>query len=97
MGAWREGGPVVALALSVTAVGLVDDLRRLSPAAKLAFKATAAAGALFLGYRLGWTGSLTFDSLLTLLWLVGMGNAFSLLDNMDGLAAVSRASVRPPI
>ncbi len=87
MGTWREGGPVVALALFVTALGLVDDLRRLSPAAKLAFEATAAAGALFLGYRLGWTGSLTFDSLLTLLWLVGMANAFNLLDNMDGLAA----------
>jgi UDP-GlcNAc:undecaprenyl-phosphate GlcNAc-1-phosphate transferase len=87
MGALIEVGPVVALALFVAALGLIDDLRRLSPAAKLAFEATAAAGALFLGYRLGWTGSLTFDSLLTLLWLVGMTNAFNLLDNMDGLAA----------
>jgi len=87
MGALVEVGPVVALALFVAALGLIDDLRRLSPAAKLAFEATAAAGALFLGYRLGWTGSLTFDSLLTLLWLVGMTNAFNLLDNMDGLAA----------
>ena len=87
MGSWGEVGPVVALALVVTALGLIDDLRHLSPAAKLAFEATAAAGALFLGYRLGWTGSLTLDSLLTLLWLVGLANAFNLLDNMDGLAA----------
>jgi UDP-GlcNAc:undecaprenyl-phosphate GlcNAc-1-phosphate transferase len=87
MGSWREVGPVVALALVVTTLGLIDDLRRLSPAAKVAFEATAAAGALFLGYRLGWTGSLTLDSLLTLLWLVGLANAFNLLDNMDGLAA----------
>ena len=87
MGAWHEVGPVVALALFVAVLGLIDDLRRLGPAAKLAFEATAAAGALFLGYRLGWTGSLTADSLLTLLWLVGMANAFNLLDNMDGLAA----------
>jgi len=87
MGVWTEVGPVVALALAVMALGLVDDIRRLSPAAKLAFEAMAAAGALFLGYRLGWTGSLTVDSLLTLLWLVGMANAFNLLDNMDGLAA----------
>jgi UDP-GlcNAc:undecaprenyl-phosphate GlcNAc-1-phosphate transferase len=87
MGTWTEVGPVVALALFVAALGLIDDLRHLSPAAKLAFEATAAAGALFLGYRLGWTGSLTVDSLLTLLWLVGMANAFNLLDNMDGLAA----------
>ncbi len=87
MGSWREVGPVVALALVVTALGLIDDLRRLGPAAKLVFEATAAAGALFLGYRLGWTGSLTLDSLFTLLWLVGLANAFNLLDNMDGLAA----------
>jgi UDP-GlcNAc:undecaprenyl-phosphate/decaprenyl-phosphate GlcNAc-1-phosphate transferase len=87
MGVWREIGPVVALALFVTALGLVDDLRRLGPAAKLTFETTAAAGALYLGYRLGWTGSLTADSLLTLVWLVGMANAFNLLDNMDGLAA----------
>ncbi len=87
MGAWHEVGPVVALALFVAALGLIDDLRHLSPATKLTFEATAAAGALFLGYRLGWTGSLTLDSLLTLLWLVGLANAFNLLDNMDGLAA----------
>ncbi len=87
MGPWRDVGPVVALALVVAALGLIDDLRHLGPAAKLAFEATAAAAALFLGYRLGWTGSLTLDSLLTLLWLVGLANAFNLIDNMDGLAA----------
>jgi UDP-GlcNAc:undecaprenyl-phosphate/decaprenyl-phosphate GlcNAc-1-phosphate transferase len=87
MGAWHEVGPVVALALSITALGLADDLRRLGPGTKLVFEAIAAAGALFVGYRLGWTGSLTADSLLTLLWLVGLANAFNLLDNMDGLAA----------
>lgn len=87
LGSLHEVGPVVALALLVTGLGLADDLRRLNPAAKLVFQAIAAAGALFVGYRLGWTGSLTIDSLLTLLWLVGLANAFNLLDNMDGLAA----------
>ena len=28
-----------------------------------------------------------FDAMLTILWLVGLTNAFNLLDNMDGLAA----------
>ena len=27
------------------------------------------------------------DSLLTIVWLVGLTNAFNLLDNMDGLCA----------
>jgi UDP-GlcNAc:undecaprenyl-phosphate/decaprenyl-phosphate GlcNAc-1-phosphate transferase len=87
LGNLREVGPVVALALLLSGLGLADDLRRLNPASKLVVESIAAAGALFVGYRLGWTGSLTIDSLLTLLWLVGLANAFNLLDNMDGLAA----------
>ncbi len=87
IGTVREVGPVVALSLLVAGLGLADDLRRLSPATKLVGEALLAAGALSAGYRLGWTGSLTVDSLLTLLWLVGLANAFNLLDNMDGLAA----------
>jgi UDP-GlcNAc:undecaprenyl-phosphate GlcNAc-1-phosphate transferase len=42
---------------------------------------------LFFGYRLNWLSSITGDTLLTLVWLVGITNAFNLLDNMDGLAA----------
>jgi UDP-GlcNAc:undecaprenyl-phosphate/decaprenyl-phosphate GlcNAc-1-phosphate transferase len=87
MGDFGQVATVVGLALFVAGVGLFDDLWRLNPAAKLVFQAIAAAGALYAGNRLGWTGSLTFDSLLTLLWLVGLANAFNLLDNMDGLAA----------
>ena len=37
------------------------------------------------GFRLNWTVSLTIDTMLTLIWVVGMINAFNLLDNMDGL------------
>lgn len=77
----------VVLGLLLAGVGLADDIRRLSPGTKLTAQMTVAAVALFLGYRLGWTGSVTFDLLLTLLWLVGLTNAFNLLDNMDGLAA----------
>jgi UDP-GlcNAc:undecaprenyl-phosphate GlcNAc-1-phosphate transferase len=87
LGQVREVGPVLGLGLLVAGVGLADDLRRLNPGAKLAFQTIVSAGALFLGYRLGWTGSLALDSLLTLVWLVGLANAFNLLDNMDGLAA----------
>jgi UDP-GlcNAc:undecaprenyl-phosphate GlcNAc-1-phosphate transferase len=42
---------------------------------------------LFFDYRLNWLQSTTLDSLLTLLWIVGLTNAFNLLDNMDGLCA----------
>jgi UDP-GlcNAc:undecaprenyl-phosphate GlcNAc-1-phosphate transferase len=42
---------------------------------------------LFFGYRLNWLESATLDTLLTLFWIVGLTNAFNLLDNMDGLCA----------
>jgi UDP-GlcNAc:undecaprenyl-phosphate/decaprenyl-phosphate GlcNAc-1-phosphate transferase len=42
---------------------------------------------LFFGYRLNWLESTTLDILLTLVWIVGLTNAFNLLDNMDGLCA----------
>ena len=42
---------------------------------------------LFFGYRLNWVNGVTLDRLLTLVWIVGMTNAFNLLDNMDGLCA----------
>jgi UDP-GlcNAc:undecaprenyl-phosphate/decaprenyl-phosphate GlcNAc-1-phosphate transferase len=83
----QEVGPVLALALLATLLGLADDFRHLTPAAKLVGQTVLAAGALAAGCRLGWIGSPVADSLLTLLWLVGLTNAFNLLDNMDGLAA----------
>src|SRR6185312_1333333 len=42
---------------------------------------------LFFGYRLQWTESMIGDAMLTLFWIVGITNAFNLLDNMDGLCA----------
>ncbi|HEY3383388.1 MAG TPA: hypothetical protein VGK32_16570 [Vicinamibacterales bacterium] len=83
----HDVGPIVGLSLLVAGLGLIDDLFRLGPGTKLVSQTVIAAAALFLGYRLGWTGSLTVDSLLTVVWLVGLANAFNLLDNMDGLAA----------
>jgi len=66
--------------------GLVDDIRSLPPAAKLAAQLGAAAIVLSTGtgVQIVHTHWLTIP--LGVLWLVGMTNAFNLLDNMDGLA-----------
>lgn len=82
------GGAVVFVA------GLWDDLRGLSPAVKLGAQCVAAAVAFGFGFRievlgfgtsteiaLGW---LSFP--ITLLWVVGVTNAFNLIDGLDGLA-----------
>lgn len=69
------------------ALGLFDDVRSLKPATRLVVQIAVASLLVFFGYRLDWVESLTGDTLLTLLWIVGITNAFNLLDNMDGLCA----------
>lgn len=68
-------------------VGLVDDVITLKPSTKLIAELVLASTLLFFGYRLNWLESTTLDSILTLVWVVGVTNAFNLLDNMDGLCA----------
>jgi UDP-GlcNAc:undecaprenyl-phosphate GlcNAc-1-phosphate transferase len=68
--------------------GLLDDLFSLGPLLKLG--AQLAAAGLVIGYGLTISGLISNNFLagtVALLWLVGMTNAFNLLDNMDGLAA----------
>ena len=78
---------LIACAVLMFATGLVDDLITLKPATKLIVQIALASVLLFFGYRLNWINSITLDSLVTLMWVVGMTNAFNLLDNMDGLCA----------
>jgi UDP-GlcNAc:undecaprenyl-phosphate GlcNAc-1-phosphate transferase len=71
--------------------GLVDDLYRLGPIAKLAAQGAAAAAVLIGGIRVEVVGNDVIAAALAVVWLVGMTNAFNLLDNMDGLAATLAA------
>jgi UDP-GlcNAc:undecaprenyl-phosphate GlcNAc-1-phosphate transferase len=68
-------------------VGLVDDVRALSPQLKLLSQIALASVLLYFGLALKLTDVPLVNVLITLLWLVGITNAFNLLDNMDGLAA----------
>ncbi len=81
--AWALIGGAAALAL----VGLLDDLRPLGPQAKFLAQVIVTAIVVAAGVRLTVTGISPIDQLLTLVWIVGVTNAFNLLDNMDGLAA----------
>src|SRR5207237_1405483 len=70
------------------AAGLLDDLYSLGPLPKLA--AQFAAAGLVIASGLTISGLISNNFLagtVALAWLVGMTNAFNLLDNMDGLAA----------
>jgi UDP-GlcNAc:undecaprenyl-phosphate/decaprenyl-phosphate GlcNAc-1-phosphate transferase len=67
--------------------GLLDDLVTLKPVAKLAAQFGAAAVVLASGLSVEVIESEPVAVVVGLLWLVGITNAFNLLDNMDGLAA----------
>ena len=76
---------VVAAVLAL--IGLVDDLRELSPVWRVLAEVAAAVVVWSIGSGVTLTGVEALDLGLTILWVVGVTNAFNLLDNMDGLAA----------
>ena len=73
------------------AAGLVDDLRHLSPIAKLAVQIAAGVIVIASGSNVQIVSNDVLAWGIGLLWLVGITNAFNLLDNMDGLAATLAA------
>jgi UDP-GlcNAc:undecaprenyl-phosphate GlcNAc-1-phosphate transferase len=73
------------------AAGLADDLWHLKPIAKLAAQGGAAALVLASGLKVELIHDDVVAAILAVVWLVGMTNAFNLLDNMDGLAATLAA------
>ena len=76
--------------------GFFDDLCSLNPWVKLGFQALVAGFTWFAGFRLGsldlgfWSVQLPtwLDFALTTFFLVGIMNAFNLLDGIDGVASV---------
>lgn len=90
-------GAIFGLAVSLPAVlfasmamfvmGLIDDILQLRPSTKLVAQIAAAAALVYFGFRLNWLESRLLDSVVTMVWVIGLTNAFNLLDNMDGLCA----------
>ncbi len=69
------------------AAGFADDVLTLKPVAKLAAQLAAAGVVLASGLTVEIVGNDVLATVLGVVWLVGITNAFNLLDNMDGLAA----------
>lgn len=79
--------PMMLCAAAMFFLGLADDIFDIDPQHKLAGQIIIASVLMFFGLRLGWTESKTINLFLSIFWVVGITNAFNLLDNMDGLAA----------
>jgi len=79
---------VTGVCLLMLFFGVIDDLRELSVAQKLLAQTFCAVLLILFGIRttimyLGFWG----NAVITFFWILGMTNAFNLLDIMDGLAA----------
>ena len=103
---WPSLGSRVLLGLVlpsvvIAGVGLIDDIRPLRPLLRLVFQLVVAAGmTLVLGplteVSLPGREAMSFDVLgwpLTILWIVGMINAFNFMDGSDGMAALAAVVV----
>ena len=86
-GGHRELVVVLGVAVFLACVGLVDDLKSLSPWPRLVAEVGSGLVVWNLGVGVTLTGVTWVDLALTVFWVVGITNAFNLLDNMDGLAA----------
>lgn len=78
---------ILGLAVVLALMGLVDDLRNLNPWFRLAVQFGAAIGVAMTGAGVTMFEWEPLNTAATVIWVVGITNAFNLLDNMDGLSA----------
>ena len=92
MGAIAEGANaelfnVLGGAALMSMMGLLDDMRGVSPVVRLAYEAFAAVALWQVGVDAGIFDLAWIDLTLTVLWVITVTNAVNFIDNMDGLAA----------
>lgn len=78
--------PMILCAAGIFGLGLADDVLNMDPQHKLAAQFIITSILIIFGFRLDWTVSRTANLFLSIIWIVGITNAFNLLDNMDGLS-----------
>lgn len=80
-------GWIAACACLLCLVGFVDDRVQLPPWIKLAAQAAAAVIVISSGMVLHLTPWFGVNACVSAVWIIGITNAFNLIDNMDGLCA----------
>ena len=86
-----QGVGIVAGATLMVGFGLVDDRFSLPPLLKMAGQFLAAALLYVSGVHFHFNHFAWLDAPVSIIWVVGMTNAFNLLDNMDGLSVGTAA------
>lgn len=74
-------------------LGLADDAYNTNPFIKLTGQVTC--GVLFVlsGNQINFFNSAELDTIITLLWVIGLMNSINMLDNMDGITTISSIGI----
>lgn len=87
-GGLGELATILAIAVALGILGVVDDIRGLGPWLRLSLETAAGIVVYVTGsHAQVFDGHTLPDAIVTVLWVVGVTNAFNILDNMDGLSA----------
>jgi UDP-GlcNAc:undecaprenyl-phosphate GlcNAc-1-phosphate transferase len=83
---------VLGTGLGLSILGVMDDIWTLGPWVRLFFETGAGVIVWVSGTRVDifaghFRGGRPIDAVITVVWVVGITNAFNILDNMDGLSA----------
>lgn len=97
---WQDVCAVLLVGTLIFALGIYDDFRGANATLKVAVQVLAATLLYVYGFRISglsspfggwWELSALFSFPLTVLWIVGITNAFNLIDGIDGLASGASA------
>jgi UDP-GlcNAc:undecaprenyl-phosphate GlcNAc-1-phosphate transferase len=84
----REIIAIIVSSFAMLIFGIIDDWKELSVSAKLLFQIIAASLLISLGIRthIAYIGN-PANIIITIIWMIGITNAFNHIDIIDGLAA----------
>src|SRR3972149_7905090 len=82
----RPIAPIILASIIILAFGIWDDIHGILAPWKLLGQALATGVLIWQGIMVLFPGNFVFDIFITFFWVIGITNAFNLVDSMDGLA-----------
>jgi UDP-GlcNAc:undecaprenyl-phosphate GlcNAc-1-phosphate transferase len=80
-------GPIILASVIILSFGIWDDINGILAPWKVLGQALATSLLVWQGIQVRILGNVYLDIFITFLWVIGITNAFNLVDSMDGLAA----------
>jgi UDP-GlcNAc:undecaprenyl-phosphate GlcNAc-1-phosphate transferase len=82
----RPVAPIILASVIILAFGIWDDINGILAPWKMLGQALATLFLISQGIQVHFLGNTFFDLFITFFWVIGITNAFNLVDSMDGLA-----------